>query len=259
MKTHVFIQARMGSTRLPKKVLSDLGGRSMFSVLAERLRAVAGVDAVILMTSIRPENDPLCEEASRVRIPAFRGNEENLLDRMFHAVAAYPADTLVRVTADCPLLDPRIVEEALQQFRTGRYDMVSNVRVRSFPDGMDVEVFSRAALTNAWHACVAQDTESLSQFMSPTKYIHHSPAVRAYDLVHKPNLAHVRITVDFPEDLDVVRAVHAALSPGNPLFSMDDTVSFLSAHPEIAKKNAAHVCTDYGLSPEAGKNSRPGV
>ncbi len=250
MTLNIFIQARMGSTRLPGKMLALIADKTVLQVLVERLRRVNGRPQIILATSSSPENDVLESEARRLGIAAFRGAEENILDRLYKASQEFPADLLARVTGDCPLIDSALIDEGRQVLERGGYDMVSNVRVRSYPDGLDFELFKPAALERAWQAEQA-DERGGDVFINPTQYIHHQPNFKEHDLVHEPNLGELRLTLDHPEDLEVIRQVYAGLAH-NEEFGLQEIVAFLQANPHIVELNKKYVQLDYGLSPAVG-------
>jgi len=142
MKTGIIIQARMGSTRLPGKVMMDLGGKPVLQRVIERAKGVSGVDTIVLATTFKPEDMALCDLATTLDIPYYRGSVDNVLDRYFNAAALFQLDTICRVTADCPLLDPDVSSLVLDTFKHGHWDYVSNVHPPTYPDGLDFEVFS---------------------------------------------------------------------------------------------------------------------
>ena len=170
MPAHVvaIIQARLGSTRLPGKTLADIGGRPMLAHVVERVRATPGIDEVVIATTTRPADDPLVDWASRAGLACARGSEEDVLDRFRTALARHPADAIVRVTPDCPLLDPDVAGRVVATWRDagGALDYVSNVHPPTFPDGLDTEVISRRALLAAWtEATDPADREHVTPFV----------------------------------------------------------------------------------------------
>lgn len=194
------IQARMGSTRLPGKVMADLAGRPMLQFQLERLlRDPPGT--IVIATSTSSGDDPVADLADRVGVPCVRGSELDVLDRFIRVLEVYPADTVVRLTGDCPLSDPMIVREALDAHRTTRATYVSNTLIRTFPDGLDVEVVDSGALLDA-----AAETTDLAEREHVTPYVYRHPeryslsAIRSLDL-----LGDERWTVDTLDDLAFVR------------------------------------------------------
>jgi len=229
------VQARVGSSRLPGKALLDIAGRPMVAHVVDRALAIDGVDGVVLATTVAPADDALADFARRYDIPCTRGSEDDVLDRFHQAVGEHPADVIVRVTADCPLLDPRVSGCVLAEYlrRVGDVDYVSNVHPPTYPDGLDTEVVSREALERAW-----RDADRPSDREHVTSYIwHNASTFRLGNVATEPSRAHLRWTVDELADLEFVRAVYARLDAGSR-FGMDEVLDLLSAEPELARMNA---------------------
>jgi spore coat polysaccharide biosynthesis protein SpsF len=240
----VIVQARMGSSRLPGKVLR-VAGSAGTSVLAHVLRRVwraPSVCEVLVATTVEPTDDALAEEAARLGVRVHRGPVDDVLARFAGALAQLESAVLVRVTADCPLLDPDELERVIGVYRAAAdagapLDYVTNQAglVRRIPRGLDVEVFSRAALERAQsEATEPGDREHV------TPWLYRVPGrlrTRVTD-PDGPARDHLRLTVDTPEDLEVVDAVFCALGDDA---TTDAVAAFLDAHPEIAAKNAGVV------------------
>ena len=229
------VQARLGSSRLPGKALLDIAGRPMLAHVLDRALAIAGIDGVVLATTLNPADDALVEFARRRSIPCTRGSEADVLDRFRQALTEHPADVIVRVTADCPLLDPRVSGLVLAEYRrrAGDVDYVSNVHPPTYPDGLDTEVVSRQALERAWReATLPSDREHV------TSYIwRNAGAFRLANVATEPSRGHLRWTVDEAADLEFVRAVYAKLG-GEAAFGMDAVLELLRAEPALADVNA---------------------
>ena len=195
----------MGSTRLPGKVLAPVGGRPLLEFMLERLRTLR-VDQIVVATSDLAQDDPVAEAAGRMGVPAVRGSEGDVLARFLVALDRYPADTVVRLTADCPLADPAIVEAAVDLLvRTGS-DYASNSLIRTFPVGLDVEVTTADALRQAGAEAVDRpEREHVTPFVYRRPGRYRLVALRTPEL-----LADERWTVDTPDDLERVRAIVAA-------------------------------------------------
>ena len=146
MRIVAIIQARMGSTRLPGKVLRDIGGASMLARVVSRARQSKLLDEVLVATTTEPLDEPIVSACQKLGIPVFRGNQEDVLDRYYRAAGAYQAEAVVRITSDCPLIDPEIVDRIVGSFLAERPDYASNTLIRSYPRGLDAEVMSMAAL-----------------------------------------------------------------------------------------------------------------
>ena len=228
------IQARLGSTRLPGKALLDVAGRPMLSHVIERARAIPGVDGVVLATTVNPLDDALVDFARRGDIPWVRGSENDVLDRFHVVVTEHPCDVIVRVTPDCPLLDPRVSGLVLAEYlrREPGVDYASNVHPPTYPDGLDTEIFSRDALERAWReAALASDREHV------TPYIWKNPdRFRLVNVTADADRSGLRWTVDEKADLEFVRAVYARLGAG-AIFGLDDVLALLRREPALADIN----------------------
>jgi len=230
------VQARIGSTRLPGKSLLPIAGRPMLSHVLARALVVAGVDRVVLATTVKLEDDALADLARSEGVPSVRGSVDDVLDR-FHAVLrAYPADAVVRVTADCPLLDPTVSGRVVADYLAHRdpADYVSNIEPPTFPDGLDTEVVSAAALERAWReARLPSDREHVTTYVRD-----RGNGFRLRNVVHGEDLSMLRWTVDEPRDLAFARAVYDHLAPdGRRIFGMPEVLDLLRARPELAALN----------------------
>lgn len=227
------IQARMGSTRVPGKVLLDIRGHPMLWHVVNRVRQVRSLDQVLVATSDGSSDDPIAAFCEQEGIPCFRGSEDDVLDRYYQAAKWIGADVVVRITADCPLVDPSIVDDVVRCFVEGDYDYVSNTDPPTFPDGLDAEVFSFDALERAWREARWQsEREHVTPYMRK-----HPELFRIGNLTYEENLAGMRWTVDEPQDLEFVRAVYDHL--GSTSFGMADVLDILKKRPELAEINAS--------------------
>jgi spore coat polysaccharide biosynthesis protein SpsF (cytidylyltransferase family) len=239
------VQARFGSTRLPGKALADLAGRPVLAHVVERASAIPGVDEVVVATTTVARDDALADWARGRGIACVRGSEDDVLDRFVTALAAHPADAVVRVTADCPLLDPQVAGQVVAAFLRGPepgrtvagsppLQYASNVDPPTFPDGLDTEVVAREALLAAWReARLPSDREHV------TPWIRRHPERFPQVNVRAPeDLSGLRWTVDTEADLAFVRAVHERLASGRHLFGMREVLALLRAHPELSALNA---------------------
>src|SRR5215813_1256921 len=150
LKISAIIQARMGSTRLPGKVLMNIGGRSALARVVRRLSRATLIHHVIVATSDLPADDAIVKECARLAVACFRGSESDVLDRYYWAAKANDASAVVRITSDCPLIDPQLVDETIQAFETAQADYASNVIPRTYPRGLDTEGFTTEGLAWAW-------------------------------------------------------------------------------------------------------------
>lgn len=231
------VQARLGSTRLPGKALLEIAGRPMVAHVVARAAAAPGVDQVVLATTVNSEDDALVDFARSAGLRCVRGSAEDVLDRFRSVLLEDPADVVVRVTADCPLLDPQVsglvVKEYLRQ--VGEVDYMSNVRPPTYPDGLDTEVFSRGALEQAW-----REARLPSEREHVTAYIWgHPDRFRLGNVAHAEDLSSLRFTVDTEGDLAFARAIYSALAPdGHRIFGMSQVLELLRARPELLSLNA---------------------
>lgn len=217
------LQARMTSSRLPGKVMAPVLGEPMIGRQLERLGRSARIGRIVVATSIDPSDDPLADYIERLGHLVFRGALADVLDRFGGAMALVPeADTVVRLTADCPLADWTVIDATIDCYRDAGADYASNTpAVRTYPHGLDVEVMRRGALEQACREAVdPYEREHVTPFIYRRPELFHL----AY-LSQPQNLAHLRWTVDLPDDLAFVRDVYAALYPVNPGFSSADVVA----------------------------------
>jgi spore coat polysaccharide biosynthesis protein SpsF (cytidylyltransferase family) len=233
MKTVALIQARMTSIRLPGKVMAEVAGRPLLDHVVKRAQQARTLDLVVVATSDQPADDVVARFCAEADIPCFRGSEDDVLDRYYQAAKHYAADAIVRLTADCPLLDPAVIDKVVRAFQAGDYDYVSNVLPPTYPDGLDTEVFRWDALERAWReACFMSQREHV------TSYICEQPTLfRLGNVEHDPDLSALRWTVDEPQDLEFVRRVYGYLGPVH-FFGMAEILALLREHPELNGINA---------------------
>lgn len=236
MRVVAIVQARMGSSRLPGKVLEDLAGHSMLSRVISRLRASHVIDEVIVATTTHLQDDAIVEECDRCSVSVTRGNENDVLDRYYHAAKANKADVVVRVTSDCPLLDPEVTGKTIQAFLQGKPDYASNTIVRTYPRGLDTEVISRDALAIAWqHAKESYEREHVTPYI-----VEHPTQFRLLSVTGDQDFSARRWTVDTIEDLALVRAIYSRL-PSEGSFSWRDVLDLLAREPELEQLNRSVV------------------
>jgi len=223
----------MGSSRLPGKVLADLHGAPMLARMVERLERARGISEIAIATTDQPEDAAVCALARDLGIRCFAGDADDVLDRYYHAARAFDADPVVRLTGDCPLIDPDIVAAVLDCYlEAGDADHAGLGGM--FPDGLDTEVFARRALTKAW-----SEARLPSEREHVTPYIwKHPERFRLVTYSFPEDRWGMRWTVDEPSDLIFVRAVYARLyAPGRP-FGWREIVDLVERVPEIGALNA---------------------
>lgn len=246
------VQARMSSARLPGKVMKRVLDRPLIGYLLERLMLSRSVDRIILATSLDPSNDPLCEYVESKRIEVFRGAEEDVLDRYHQAASKNKADVIVRITGDCPLIDYRVVDRVVGFYKANNFDYVSNIAPPTFPDGMDVEVFSFASLERAW-----REARPSSEREHVTLYIRNSGKFKIGNVVSEIDLSNERWTVDNEEDFELVKDIIANLYKGNPAFSIEDILKYKKNNPQIFSVNQ-HIKRNEGLKRSLRKEAYHG-
>lgn len=231
--TGAIIQARMGSSRLPGKVLADIGGKPMLAYVTSRVSSATRVDQVVIATSRNAGDDRIEDWCRSAGVQCFRGDEHDVLDRYRGAMEAFGFDVVARLTADCPLLDPAVIDRVVAEYFSGEFDYVSNTIVPTFPDGLDTEVVRRDALDRAWRDAVLP-----SEREHVTPYIWSRPQLfRLRNVTREPDLSHLRWTVDGPEDLEFVRRIYSHFDH-DMAFDTSAILSLLEAQPDLTHINA---------------------
>ncbi len=231
MTTVAIIQARTGSTRLPRKVLEDIGGEPMLARVVERAGRAARVHQVVVATSTAPGDDAIVALAETRGWHVHRGSEDDVLDCFQGAASTLPCDRIVRITADCPLLDPAVVDRVLEELDKG-FDYASNtLEPRTFPRGLDVEAMTAETLDRAFR----EDRDPRWR-EHVTPYIYRHPELfRLGRVAHEEDLSALRWTVDTAADLELVRRIYAAVPPEAGLA---EVLAVVRAHPEWSALNA---------------------
>ena len=232
MRINAVIQARVGSTRLPGKVLEDLGGHPVLEWVVRAARAATQVDTVVVATSTMAADDAVADLAGTLGVAVVRGSEDDVLSRFVVALDAYPADAIVRLTADCPLLDPSLIDAVAGAWAGApTHDYVSTVLVRCLPRGMDVELVTARALRAVDRIAVGHDRVHV------TSRLYAEPAAyRLLGLCVTPPANDLRVTVDTGEDLALLRALVAELPDAPPAWR--DVVAVLRARPDLVAINS---------------------
>ena len=224
------IEARMRSTRLPGKVLLPAAGKPMLGHLVDRLRRVPSLNAIVLATTTHPDDDVLEAFAQASGLRFFRGSEEDVMGRVIGAAELARADIVVEITGDCPLIDPDLVEQTIRMFLANPCDYASNAHLRSYPDGMDVQVFPLDILRQTY--CRTKDRLDLEHV---TLYIRNHPELfRQVHLVAPPSLhrPELGLTLDEPGDYALFLRIFEHFAPRTDSFSCLDVLNLLDAHPD---------------------------
>ena len=242
-KLVTIIQARMGSTRLPGKVLLPVLGEPILGHIVSRLSTIDKVDTIIVATSDRNLDDPIAEYCSAKGISCFRGSENDVLDRFYQAATAAGADTVIRITGDCPLVDPALVSRLIDYYATNGFDycgIATGAGVAMgdfqgrFPDGLDAEIFKMEVLQAAWQETRGQlFREHVTPFIWKQPERFNLGTLKSLDR----DYSNLRWTVDNREDYEVIRWVYEELYPVKPNFNMQDVLSLFERHPEKIEDN----------------------
>jgi spore coat polysaccharide biosynthesis protein SpsF len=231
------VQARLTSTRLPNKVLKDISGKPMLWHLYERLKSARKIDSVILAIPDSPQDDRLADFARKLGLPCFRGSEPDVLSRYYNAAVEFNAQVIVRITADCPLIDPRVTDSVIEAHLNTDADYTCSGAEYGFPRGLDTEVFNFETLEKT-HREARQDYER--EHVTP--YIYHHPelfkiqSVEATGKLRRPDL---RLTVDTEDDLKLIREIYKRLYRDRKIFYTEDVIDLLDKHPELTAINAS--------------------
>ncbi len=227
------IQARMGSVRLPGKVLKDLGGDSVLARVVKRVQAAKLPAEVVVATSVQPSDDAILQECNRVAVACFRGQEEDVLDRYYCAAQTFSADAVVRITSDCPLIDPELMDTTIRAFLEQRTDYATNALTPTYPRGLDVEVFTAEALARAWRLA-----REAYQRTHVTPYLYENPGhFKIVSLTADADYGRYRWTLDTEDDLEMIRAIYRHFEPRGT-FGWREVLRLMQDQPELAALNA---------------------
>jgi spore coat polysaccharide biosynthesis protein SpsF len=229
----------MGSTRLPGKVLFPLAGRPVLAQVVERLQRCRTADTVIVATSIRPENDVIAAWARALGVPCVRGSEEDTLGRFHLAAVEHGLDVVVRVSADCPLVDPGLLDEMVERFRQLQRDgpccdYLTNILQRTFPRGLEVEIFTMEALVR----CHQEDNDPGSREGVTVYILTHQDQFRLANFAGPSDESRHRWTLDTADDYALLSRIYDALNPAQPTFGYRDVLELLAVHPSWCSLNA---------------------
>lgn len=235
MKVVIINQARMTSTRLPGKVLKEVMGKPLLEYQIERLQRVKLADELVIATTTNASDLPIVDLCEKLDVPYYRGSEEDVLSRYYEAAWEHNADVVVRVTSDCPLIDPGVIDQVIKHYleNSSEYDYVSNTLIRTYPRGMDTEVFPYRVLEEIFNKAKGKaDREHVTFFI-----YQHPELYSLTNLSYIRDESHHRLTVDTPEDFELIKAVLEKIYPVNPAFTLEDCLQLLNEHPELIQIN----------------------
>jgi len=229
------IEARMTSSRLPGKVLMETAGKPLLELMIERLSRVPSLDGIVIATTVNQTDNPIANLAARLGIGCYRGSEDDVLQRVLDTARAFDADVIVETTGDCPLIDPDLVEICVQGYLDSGVDYASNVLQRTYPVGMDTQVFATDILAD-----VASRTDDVNDHEHVSLYIYRHPEI--YSLKNFPGpeeLTHpeMGLTLDTQEDFDLIAKIFETLYPQNPKFGLADVLALVKRRPELLTIN----------------------
>jgi spore coat polysaccharide biosynthesis protein SpsF len=229
------VEVRMTSSRLPGKHMLEVCGKPILAHLIDRLKRVSSLDEIVIATTIDPADDVLCQLGTDCGVRFHRGSEEDVMQRVVDAAASVSADLIVEITGDCPVIDPEIVEQAIRMHCYNESDYTGNAEIRSYPDGMDVQVFSTVDLAEAAAITVdADDHEHVSLY-----FRRHPERYRHLHLVAPPELhwPELGLTLDERNDYLLMKHIYEHFLPNHPNFSCLDVLRFLRANPDVVLIN----------------------
>lgn len=232
-KVIAIIQARMGSTRLPGKILKEVLGRPLLQYQIERIKKVKSIDQIIVATTMKEEDNQIVDFCKEQPILYYRGSEEDVLERYYQTALQFNGDIIVRLTSDCPIIDPNIIENVINYYKQQDFDYVSNTLERTFPRGMDTEVFSFEVLKKAF---IEADGLHFREHVTP--YLYLNPNIFKLGSIESDiNNSRYRLTVDTTEDFTLIQKIINDLYPINRQFSLEEVIKWLLINPEWAEIN----------------------
>lgn len=229
------IQARMGSTRFPGKVMKIVDGNnpSIFYTI-NQLKCCNDIEKIIVATTVNSEDNIIYNYVKSIGVDVFRGDPDNVLDRYYRCASDYSLSAIIRVTADCPLIDPNIVNKGIDLFVKGKYDYVTNTFPRSYPDGNETEIFTYKSLNHVWkNAKLPSEKEHVTPF-----YKNNFKKFNTKNFSNNLNLSHLRWTVDYAEDYELIKAILSRINK-RPV-RLDDILYLIKIEPELLKINEGH-------------------
>lgn len=231
MKTVAIVQARMSSSRLPGKIMRPVVGRPLLELLVERLKRARRVDEVVIATTTNDGDDLVESLTQRLGIGCFRGSEHDVLDRVLRAAHAAQADVIVEITGDCPLIDFEVIDDLVDVYQRNDYDYVANILRRTYPRGLDTQVFATSVLEE-----VARLTNDPADHEHVSLYIYEHPERFKLHNVESglpKEFWDLRLTVDTAEDFELVRRIYEELYSVNPAFTLKDLIELFQRQPEL--------------------------
>lgn len=234
----VIIQARMGSTRLPGKVMKSILGKTILIHDLERIKKMKTINGIAVATTILDGDDIIVDEVKNYdkTIDIYRGSPENVLERYYEAAKEFKADIIVRITSDCPLIDPAISDIVVETFLSNKCDYCCNNMPRTYPHGLDTEVFSFEALEKAWKEAPPFEKEHVTEYI-----INNPDKFKLINVKNRKDFNTLRWTLDYPEDFIFIKEIYERLYSEDRIFNMGDILELLKKEPYLAEINKKYV------------------
>lgn len=235
MKVAAIIQARMGSTRLPGKILKTVNGKSLLEYQIERIKRAKLIDEIIIATTVKENDDPIVQLCQQLSVSYYRGSETDVLTRYYETAIEFKVGIIVRITSDCPVIDPEVIDQVISRYLIGKkVDYVSNTLELTFPRGMDTEVFSFDILQEAY---LKANEKFQREHVTP--YIYTSEKFKLCNVNNtEENQSHIRVTVDTLEDFLLVKEIIMRLYVKNPQFNLTDIVDLINSSEDLQQINS---------------------
>ena len=239
MKNYFYVQARIESKRFPNKVLKKICNKSIIELISERIERLNKIGSIIVVTGEKNKNALLIDEVKKLGLDYFSGNDENILDRFYNASITYQSDNIIRITADNVLFDTKLIEKCYNIFMNNDYDFVSIVK-NQFPRGLGFEIFKQKALKTSWlesQKNFKSDIEFKTSFISPCVFMEENKQLKKYIFQNGVKYPKMRLTIDYPEDYEFVKAIYEKLYEKNNDFEFNDVLELINSNPSLLKIN----------------------
>ena len=237
------LQTRMGSSRFPNKVLRKIKGKTLLELYTNRVKKSQLVNKIVIATTKKSEDDIIKKIATKLGLECFRGSENDLLDRYYQCAKKYHADVVVRLTPDDPFVDYQVVDRAIQIYKDNQVDFVTNHFDPTYPEGLDIEVYSINALEKSW-----QEAKLLSEREHVFPYIQNNQnQFKIINFKQEQDYSHLRWTIDYECDYEMTKVIYDYLYDKKPIFLQEDILQILDKHPEISEMNS-HIKRKEGVN-----------
>jgi spore coat polysaccharide biosynthesis protein SpsF len=243
MPNHVFIQARFDSKRLPGKILYNVCGKSILEIIVEKAKKIEQIDKIILITGEKSKNEKLIDEANRLGLEVFTGNDENILDRIFKASIKYNSDIIIRLTGDNPLIDFNIINHGLHLFDNNNFDFL-NIDKKTYALGLNFEIIRQSMLASYWSTyfdSYPNENTFFNSFIPIDLENYAHTKFKISKLIYSENLSHMRFTLDYEEDFLLISKIFNELYSKNPFFVLDDILKFIQKNPHLLEINKKYI------------------